>query len=252
VLSKVEREKLYHDRRFIKETRDDQGKYYFALKTGASRFEQRVLALARDADVLEYGCGAATQSIALASIARSVSGIDISDVAIQTATRTAAAAKVANVSFSVMDAEALTFPDKSFDLVFGRGILHHLDLDRAYPTIARVLRPGGVAFFTEPLGHNPLLNAYRSMTPDARTPDEHPLRKDDLSLARRYYRQVYVEFYGLTTILSVPFRDTPLGETILNVTTVIDSAAFKLPGVKWQAWASTWEFGSPLREIGPD
>ena len=46
------------------------------------------------------------------------------------------------------DAEALPFPDASFDLVFGHAVLHHLpDLDQAFSEIARVLRPGGTFVF---------------------------------------------------------------------------------------------------------
>src|SRR3546814_1101008 len=78
-----------------------------------------------------------------------------------------------------MNAEAMTFPDDSFDLVFGSGIIHHLDIDRAFGEIARVLRPGGRAVFIEPLGLNPAIELYRRFTPSARTPDEHPLLRRD-------------------------------------------------------------------------
>ena len=46
------------------------------------------------------------------------------------------------------DAEALPFPDDSFDLVFGHAVLHHLpDLDQAFREFHRVLRPGGTFVF---------------------------------------------------------------------------------------------------------
>jgi len=46
------------------------------------------------------------------------------------------------------DAEALPFPDDSFDLVFGHAVLHHLpDLDQAFREFRRVLRPGGTFVF---------------------------------------------------------------------------------------------------------
>jgi len=50
------------------------------------------------------------------------------------------------------EAERLPFADRSFDLVFGHAVLHHIpDLDRAFSEFHRVLRPGGtLAFCGEP------------------------------------------------------------------------------------------------------
>lgn len=50
------------------------------------------------------------------------------------------------------DAESLPFPDRSFDLVLGHAVLHHLpNLDRAFSELHRVLAPGGrLAFAGEP------------------------------------------------------------------------------------------------------
>jgi ubiquinone/menaquinone biosynthesis C-methylase UbiE len=46
------------------------------------------------------------------------------------------------------DAESLPFADRSFDLVLGHAVLHHLpDLDRAFAEFRRVLRPGGTIVF---------------------------------------------------------------------------------------------------------
>jgi ubiquinone/menaquinone biosynthesis C-methylase UbiE len=53
------------------------------------------------------------------------------------------------------DAEALPFPDESFDLVLGHAVLHHLPgLERALAEFHRVLAPGGtLAFMGEPSAH---------------------------------------------------------------------------------------------------
>lgn len=56
------------------------------------------------------------------------------------------------VSTACADAEALPFPDASFDLILGHAVLHHLpDLRQAFSEFHRVLRPGGwIAFAGEP------------------------------------------------------------------------------------------------------
>lgn len=243
--SKIEREREFHNQRFTEEVRDAQGKYYASIKDGSVAFDRRVLELARDADVLEYGCGAAIQGLGLARTARTLTGIDISDVAIANAEAGAKAQGLANTRYEVMDAERMTFPDASFDLVFGRGIVHHLDLELCFSSVSRVLRPGGRALFWEPLGHNPVLNAYRDRTPDARTPDEHPLLRSDFALARRFFDMPTLRFYGLTTVATVPIRDTKLGDALLGVTRSIDRLLFRSP-LRWLAWYSLIE----LRKAG--
>jgi SAM-dependent methyltransferase len=234
--SRLQREREFHDRRFAHEVRHPQGKYYAAIKDGAIRFNHRLQELARDADVLEYGCGIDPMLFAVGPAARSGTGIDISQVAIDEATQRASTADLRHLRFLTMDAENMTFEAASFDLVFGRGIIHHLDIERCLTEIARVLRPGGIALFWEPLGHNLLLNAYRQWTPSARTPDEHPLLRPDFEVARRHFADVAIDFFGLTTVLSVPVRDTVVGDAMLGALAALDRGLFRIPGMKWQAW----------------
>jgi ubiquinone/menaquinone biosynthesis C-methylase UbiE len=70
------------------------------------------------------------------------------------------------VRAAAADAEALPFPDESFDLVFGHAVLHHLpDLRQAFSEFARVLRPGGtLAFCGEPSRYGDLMAAIPKRT----------------------------------------------------------------------------------------
>ena len=53
-----------------------------------------------------------------------------------------------DVNTAPADAEALPFPDESFDLVLGHAVLHHIpNLQAAFREFHRVLKPGGVFFF---------------------------------------------------------------------------------------------------------
>lgn len=117
-----------------------------------------------------------------------------------------------NYSFSVMDVQALTFNDETFDLVFGSGILHHFALPVTLSEINRVLKKGGRALFTGPLVANPLLKLFRILTPKSRTVDEKPLTSCDLELiAKRwdtqstYYGLVSAPIAMMTSILLRPF-----------------------------------------------
>ncbi|MBI3515458.1 MAG: class I SAM-dependent methyltransferase [Proteobacteria bacterium] len=189
--------------------------------------------------MLEYGCADGTLSLDeldVPSFVARLEGIDIADGAIAVARQKAAHRGLRNATFRHMNAEAMSFPRASFDVVFGRGILHHLDLDKALAEIARVLKPDGVALFLEPLGHNPLINWYRARTPGLRTPDEHPLLRRDFALARRHFGAVDKVVAGLTTPLAA-LAERRLGATpLMGLCEALDRALLVLPGVSWQAW----------------
>lgn len=236
----VEREREFHNARFAQDVdpRTHLGKWYQTLRHGAEKIDSLVISLSTGKDVLEYGCSDGQLSLVklgLGDKVKSLKGIDISDVAIEKANGLAKDLGLHNAEFFAMDAQAMTFADASFDVVFGRAIIHHLDLDRCYSEIRRVLRPGGTAIFYEPMGHNPLLNAYRNRTPDIRTEDEHPLLVQDFDLARKYFSKVDVEYFGLATVASA-LVGSALREPVFKLGQAIDSVALKVPFVNKYAW----------------
>jgi len=236
----VNREREFHNTRFSQEEdpRRYLDKWYRTIRHGAERQDQEVKRLAKNADVLEYGCsdgGWSLYSLKLPDICRSLRGIDISDVAVEKANERAKKLGNANAAFLAMNAEAMSFKDETFDLVYGRGIVHHLDLDRCFSEVARVLKPNGVASFYEPMGHNPVLNAYRKRTPDIRTVDEHPLLISDFTLARRYFRDVQVDYFGLCSVGSA-LMPPSISETVYVAGKAVDSVVLSLPFVKRFAW----------------
>jgi len=145
-----------------------------------------------------------------------------------------------------MDAEHLAFPDASFDLVCGTSIIHHLDVDRAYGEVARVLKPGGIAVFLEALGHNPAINGYRRLTPALRTEDEHPLRMKDISAARAHFTMVQSEHFALLSLAAMAANGrtgfTRLSARLQRVDRAI-FAAFP-PARRW-SWMAVLKLAGP-------
>jgi ubiquinone/menaquinone biosynthesis C-methylase UbiE len=207
--------------------------------TGPSRkaYWDLVLSHSRDRIVLEYGCGTGLEALFLAQHGVKVLGIDISPVAAKIAARRAQAEGGLKPAFYVMDAEAMAFGDNSFDMVCGFGILHHLRLREAFRELTRVMKPEGRAVFLEPLGHNPVFNAFRRMTPHLRTHDEHPLKVTDLELAGEFFHQTQYAYYHLLALASIPLRRVPWFPRLVRTLDGLDRRLFaRAPRLRPLAW----------------
>ena len=102
-------------------------------------------AAARGLRVLEIGCGLGTDGAQFAASGADYTGIDLTKASIELARKKFELAGLRG-EFRVADAEALDFPDNSFDLVYSHGVLHHTpDTASAVHEIHRVLKPGGRA-----------------------------------------------------------------------------------------------------------
>lgn len=235
-LDRLARERDFHNIRFSEENRVSQAKYYWAVEKAHARYLDVVYARSRDADIFELGC-AKGQNIFKNPVAfRSASGVDISDVAVEAGNRRAEREGRPEITLLLGDAHHLPLAAESFDLVYGSGIIHHLDVPRIAQEVHRLLRHGGRAVFWEPLGHNPIINIYRKFTPRARTPDEHPLMASDVRTLGEIFDDVRLEFFGLFTLLTVPLRNVPVLARAREVAAFMDHMALRIPGFRWLAW----------------
>jgi len=98
--------------------------------------------------LLEVGCGIATDLVRFARGGARVTGVDLSQTAIDLARRNFDLHGVAAEALRVANAEALPCPDASFDVVYGHGVIQYTaNPERLIAECHRVLRPGGVGIF---------------------------------------------------------------------------------------------------------
>ena len=105
------------------------------------------------AHVLELGCGKAEQTRAIAQEGQVASIVALEVDEIQHA-RNLQIRDLPNVSFSVGGAEEIPVADASYDIVLMFKSLHHVPVDKmdqALAEIRRVLKPGGLAYLSEPV-----------------------------------------------------------------------------------------------------
>ena len=102
----------------------------------------------RGRELLEVGCGIGTDLLRFARGGARVTGVDLSQTAIDLARRNFELHGVTAVDLRVANGEALPFADASYDVVYGHGVIQYTaNPERLIAECHRVLRPGGQGIF---------------------------------------------------------------------------------------------------------
>lgn len=153
-------------------------------------------------NILDLGCGFGETAVFWAKKGALVEAIDISSESISIANKLAKRHKVSNrCNFQQMTAENLNYKNEYFDFVFGNGVLHHVELLPSLKEIKRVLKKDGKAVFVEPLAYNPIINVYRNIADEVRTPTERPLTFKKIKNMKDYFKKVDHQEYQLFTLI---------------------------------------------------
>jgi SAM-dependent methyltransferase len=233
----LERERVYWNGEL--EARERSQKYYSVMAEMDRVSELRMLPFAvPGSNVLEIGCSEGKFALHFfAERGARIAGIDIAGRPVEKARAEAERRGLtALAAFEIGDAHQLRWESGSFDLVYATGVLHHLDVRTAMDEVHRVVKPGGTAMFFEPLAGNPLINAYRALTPSRRTPDERPLGRDDLDAITAGWARSEVRFFHLTSLLAVPLRGKPLFAKTVTGLHALDRQLFRMPALRRLAW----------------
>ena len=231
------REKEFYNKLQSKNKGRFENIFYKALYNMYEDFNSLILKKANKKTVLDYGCGveSITEKIAKCNPEKLV-GIDISEVSINKAIENAKNLNL-QIEYSVDNCENLKLKENTFDLVFGSGILHHLNIKKGVKEINRILKNDGEMVFLEPLGTNPLINFYRKLTPRSRSIDEHPFIEKDFDLIRSLFNDVKINYYGFFTLVFFLFYNKPEKSFIFRVTSKLDHYFFKIKYFKKFAWS---------------
>ena len=159
--NRIEREKLYHDQRYrnISNIRQPIKKYYSIHHCVRQYFYSLIDLYSRNKKLLEVGCGDGSETNKYLQYVKLYIGIDISSEGISKALQNINK-NISGVQYHVMNVEKTTFEDNSFDVITGMGILHHLNLEKTYSELSRIIHNNGRIIFIEPLGHNPIISIY--------------------------------------------------------------------------------------------
>jgi len=155
--------------------------------------------------VMDLGAGRGITSYALAKAGYRVVAVESDPSALVGAGAIRSLARETGLPIDVQlsSSGTLPFPDATFELVFGRAVLHHLtDLEHACGEIARVLKPGGTAIFVREhvISHSRDLEAFRA---------QHPLHRyyggENAHMLGRYIRALERAGLRVSKVIS-PWR----------------------------------------------
>lgn len=143
-------------------------------------------------DILELGCGTAqlTRLIAEGGTGRRVIALEVDRIQHD---KNLAIDDLPNVRFELAGAQAIPLADASVDRVFMFKSLHHVpvaSMDDAFAEIARVLRPGGLLYVSEPIYDGDFNDILRLFN------DEREVRQAAFAAERRALERGQFELRG--------------------------------------------------------
>lgn len=151
--------------------------------------------------ILELGSGLGEASLYFAKNGADVTATDISPGMLELVKKRSQLVGC-KVQTQVVSANGLTdIKDNSFDIVYAANLLHHVDIAQCVSEAHRVLKPGGCAYFWDPIDYNPAINVYRLIATKVRTTDEHPLKMKDIRTIEKQFSKVEVRYFWLTALV---------------------------------------------------
>lgn len=197
-MSRLERERAHHDAWASESALPDARHVNEALTSPELRYIHRQLAPIKGKRVLDVGCGLGEASAYFAMCGADVTATDLSPGMLK-ATATLAQANGVSVRTHLSAAEDFGLAEE-FDVIYVGNLFHHVDIEATLARLLPLLKANGTLVSWDPVKYNPLINVYRAIATETRTPDEHPLTFRDVRVLRARFADSSTKFFWLSTL----------------------------------------------------
>lgn len=196
--------------------------------------------------ILEIGAGLGVNAMHLAGEGASIVAIDIAQERLRAVAERAAGISQQDgrqraIYLVKAKAEELPFRDNTFHHAYSKAVLIHTQLETAVPEIERVVHPGSVSVFLEPLQHNPLVNLYRrTLAPRIWQSIARYFGEAEFSIFHHTFQRVEARNFYLLSFLAFGWQfalpSVPLYRACLAPLHTVDGLLMKLPPLARRAW----------------
>jgi len=151
--------------------------------------------------LLDVGCGLGEASVFFALLGADVTASDLSPGMLKASNDLAEKNNVI-IKNHLASADDLNLDENTkYDIIYAGNLLHHVEIDETLSRFKNHLSDDGVLVTWDPLAYNPIINIYRMIATNVRTPDEHPLKMSDIKLFKKHFAKVETTYFWLTTLL---------------------------------------------------
>lgn len=241
----AESEARFFDRTYAAAVRQQEKENYIVPTTAINKvirpanpliddheYAYSLLGNLKDKHLLDYAAGDGWNTVCFAKAGAKVWAIDISPVGVDLVRKRAKSNGVEDsVRAEVRNCYNTEYDNDMFDIIFGGGILHHLqDLDSAGKELSRIMKNTGVAVFYEPVRETKIMDSIKAIVlsatkiePSDTTENERPLDTYRIDILKKYFRVVNRKYFQ---VLSSAKKVLANGKAIY-VTLLIDHYLIK-------------------------
>lgn len=202
--------------------------------------------------LLDYGAGDGWTAISFAKAGADVFAIDISERGIDLIRKKASANGVqGSVKAEVRDCYNTGFKSDEFDIVFAGGVLHHLEIESAGKELCRILKPNGIAVFTEPIRETKIMDTIKKVVlfvlrkrASEVTENEEPLNLEKIKLLSKYFKNINLKYFDVLASADGLISSKRVQSALLKLDYILINY---LPGFKKLARAVVIEAKEPIK-----